>query len=320
MSDNFIWYLHHPVFRPFDVLPCSIPSRCSQDPAKYVPALAAAGASSITFQIEPFLDRHAGQPRQQQAALAAADARALAGDIRARGMSVGVAVSPDTPVDAVSPLAEAGDVDMVRAWLGWHTNAAARMGDGRRLGDASAVVTTGDKCLLARMQAGMLVCACMCSQTRPYGTRTLCVINNLPSDGHLQPSVGGPDLLLPPCNPSTAPLPPAQPQVLFMTVNCGFGGQKFQAAVLDKVRALRDRLPALCIQVDGGINPETARLAAAAGANAVVAGTAVFRAPEGVGAAISAIRGAMMDELPAALVRAQAAAARARVAGAQAAA
>lgn len=93
-------------------------------------------------------------------------------------------------------------------------------------------------------------------------------------------------------------------QVLFMTVNCGYGGQAFQPAVLQKVAALRAAHPWLCIQVDGGINASTAALAAAAGANAVVAGTAVFRAPGGPAAAIQELRAALVEHLPAGLAAA----------------
>ena len=68
--------------------------------------------------------------------------------------------------------------------------------------------------------------------------------------------------------------------VLVMTVNPGFGGQKFIPQGIEKVRRLRalaDRLnPALEIEVDGGINPQTVTEIAAAGANVFVAGSAVF--------------------------------------------
>lgn len=103
-------------------------------------------------------------------------------------------------------------------------------------------------------------------------------------------------------------------QVLCMTVVCGFGGQKFQEHVLEKVRALRAACPALDIQVDGGVNEATARLAAAAGANVLVAGTAVFAAPGGPTSAIAGLRRAVLQEGLAA-----AAAAGAAVAGQQAA-
>jgi ribulose-phosphate 3-epimerase len=67
--------------------------------------------------------------------------------------------------------------------------------------------------------------------------------------------------------------------ILVMTINPGFGGQKFTHAMVDKVRRTRtlvgDR--PIHIQVDGGIDPNTAPLVAAAGADVLVAGSAVFR-------------------------------------------
>jgi ribulose-phosphate 3-epimerase len=68
--------------------------------------------------------------------------------------------------------------------------------------------------------------------------------------------------------------------VLLLSVRAGFGGQKFQPAVLPKVAALRSRWPAINIIVDGGIGLGNARLVASAGANALVAGTAVFAGQE----------------------------------------
>jgi ribulose-phosphate 3-epimerase len=70
-------------------------------------------------------------------------------------------------------------------------------------------------------------------------------------------------------------------QMMVMSVNPGFGGQPFQAEALGHVRHIR-RLapPSLDIEIDGGINRETAPLAAEAGANILVAGTAVFGEPD----------------------------------------
>ena len=68
--------------------------------------------------------------------------------------------------------------------------------------------------------------------------------------------------------------------VLVMTVNPGFGGQSFIKSQLPKIRELRRRIDALGkpidLQVDGGINGETARIAIEAGADVLVAGTATF--------------------------------------------
>jgi ribulose-phosphate 3-epimerase len=84
--------------------------------------------------------------------------------------------------------------------------------------------------------------------------------------------------------------------VLVMSVNPGFGGQKFIPDALDKVRNLRAMVGArpIDIEIDGGITPLNAPEAAAAGANAFVAGSAVFkdRKPQSYRANIAAIRNA----------------------------
>lgn len=81
--------------------------------------------------------------------------------------------------------------------------------------------------------------------------------------------------------------------VLVMTVEPGYGGQKFMPEMLEKVRKLRAEANRrglnLDIQVDGGINPSTAKEATLAGANVLVAGSSVFKA-EDRGAAIDALR------------------------------
>jgi ribulose-phosphate 3-epimerase len=66
--------------------------------------------------------------------------------------------------------------------------------------------------------------------------------------------------------------------VLVMTVEPGFGGQKFQERCMPKVQALRQKYPELDIEVDGGLGLGTIDIAAQAGANVIVAGTAVFGA------------------------------------------
>ncbi|KAL3532727.1 hypothetical protein ACH5RR_006248 [Cinchona calisaya] len=68
--------------------------------------------------------------------------------------------------------------------------------------------------------------------------------------------------------------------VLVMTVEPGFGGQKFMPETMEKVRALRKKYPSLDIEVDGGLGPSTIDIAASAGANCIVAGSSVFGAPE----------------------------------------
>ncbi len=68
--------------------------------------------------------------------------------------------------------------------------------------------------------------------------------------------------------------------VLIMTVEPGFGGQKFMQSVLPKIKELRELAPELDIEVDGGINPETAKLAVKAGANVLVSGFYIFGAKD----------------------------------------
>ncbi|KAF7128884.1 hypothetical protein RHSIM_Rhsim10G0007500 [Rhododendron simsii] len=68
--------------------------------------------------------------------------------------------------------------------------------------------------------------------------------------------------------------------VLVMTVEPGFGGQKFMPETMEKVRDLRKKYPSLDIEVDGGLGPLTIDAAASAGANCIVAGSSVFGAPE----------------------------------------
>ena len=64
--------------------------------------------------------------------------------------------------------------------------------------------------------------------------------------------------------------------ILVMTVNPGFGGQKFLNQMIEKIRKIRNKFPHIDIQVDGGINNETAKLVIEAGANVLVAGSYVF--------------------------------------------
>jgi ribulose-phosphate 3-epimerase len=77
--------------------------------------------------------------------------------------------------------------------------------------------------------------------------------------------------------------------VLVMSVQPGFGGQAFKPEVLAKVRELRNRYPDLMIQMDGGVDAKTAPLCREAGANNLVAGSAVFKATDRA-QAIAALR------------------------------
>jgi ribulose-phosphate 3-epimerase len=100
-----------------------------------------------------------------------------------------------------------------------------------------------------------------------------------------------------PATPLDRVLPalPDLDMVLLMTVNPGFGGQSFMPEVVPKIRALRaeieDRRLDVDVEVDGGIAPATAPTVVEAGANVLVAGSAVFGAPgRDYGAAIAALR------------------------------
>jgi len=88
-------------------------------------------------------------------------------------------------------------------------------------------------------------------------------------------------------------------QVLVMTVNPGFGHQHFLSTTLPKIRQVRqmiDQGKSGCdVEVDGGIDAETAPLAVAAGANVLVAGTAVFGESDGVLAAMERLRAALQQ-------------------------
>lgn len=85
--------------------------------------------------------------------------------------------------------------------------------------------------------------------------------------------------------------------VLVMTVNPGYGGQRFIGEMLPKIRRLREMLngqnPRAELEVDGGIDPKTAPLVVQAGADVLVAGSAIFGTSEGISAAIARIRNAL---------------------------
>lgn len=81
---------------------------------------------------------------------------------------------------------------------------------------------------------------------------------------------------------------------LLMTVNAGYAGQRFISAVLPKVRQVRawidTRAPGVELQVDGGIDETTAPQAVAAGANVLVAASAIFRGEGGIEASVARLR------------------------------
>ena len=90
--------------------------------------------------------------------------------------------------------------------------------------------------------------------------------------------------------------------VLVMTVNPGFGGQKFIASTLDKIgrirRAIEQSKRTIELEVDGGIDAETAPSAVAAGANVLVSGSAIFGAADGIASAMNRLRNACLPIVP----------------------
>jgi len=84
--------------------------------------------------------------------------------------------------------------------------------------------------------------------------------------------------------------------VLVMTVEPGFGGQSFMADMMPKVKTIHDAIRAknlpVHLEVDGGLDGKTIAAAATAGANMIVAGTSVFRHPEGAAAGIAVLHAA----------------------------
>lgn len=93
---------------------------------------------------------------------------------------------------------------------------------------------------------------------------------------------------------------PAVDQILLMSVNPGFGGQRFIAASIDKIRRLREMLDergsSAAIEVDGGIDSTTAPQVAAAGATLLVAGSAIFNAPGGPAEGVRRLRASLARE------------------------
>ena len=87
--------------------------------------------------------------------------------------------------------------------------------------------------------------------------------------------------------------------VLIMSVNPGFGGQSYIPGSTDKIRRLRQMLDAIGstadLEVDGGIKPDNAADIVAAGANVLVAGSAIFGGPQSITENIQAFRQALAD-------------------------
>jgi ribulose-phosphate 3-epimerase len=101
-----------------------------------------------------------------------------------------------------------------------------------------------------------------------------------------------PGLVLNPATPveTLRELVPYVTMVNVMTVEPGFGGQRFIEGSPDKIRRVRDLAPGLDVEVDGGIDERTAPLVVEAGATLLVAGSSVYGHPGGVAAGIRALR------------------------------
>ena len=105
-----------------------------------------------------------------------------------------------------------------------------------------------------------------------------------------------PGVVVKPKTPASAVLPFIDEVniILVMTVEPGFGGQKFMADMMPKVAQIRQYIDAMnpgCeLEVDGGVDPTTARICVASGANVLVAGSSVYKA-EDIPARIRALRG-----------------------------
>ena len=103
-------------------------------------------------------------------------------------------------------------------------------------------------------------------------------------------------IVLKPATPAEAVLPYLEKVelILVMTVEPGFGGQKFMADMMPKVTAIRklidEKNPACELEVDGGVAPDTCKTCIEAGANVLVAGSAVYKAPD-IPARIAEFRG-----------------------------
>ncbi|HZR78113.1 MAG TPA: ribulose-phosphate 3-epimerase [Chthoniobacterales bacterium] len=109
-------------------------------------------------------------------------------------------------------------------------------------------------------------------QIRDAGCRTGVTLNPETDFGRVEPFLDKIDMLL------------------VMTVHPGFGGQKFRADQMEKLKRAKSLNAKIDIQVDGGINPETARISIENGANVLVAGTSIFKSND-YARAISDLRG-----------------------------
>ncbi|MFQ5911729.1 MAG: ribulose-phosphate 3-epimerase [Nitrospinota bacterium] len=144
--------------------------------------------------------------------------------------------------------------------------------------DVHLMIVEPERHLEAFVQAGAEVLT-VHAETSPHLHRTLETIRTM-TTGQGKPVLSGVAI-----NPATPPealweVLEAADLVLLMTVNPGFGGQRFIESLPLKIRRVRERLDALSdppiLEVDGGVDPTTAGWAVEAGARMLVAGTAVF--------------------------------------------
>ena len=130
-------------------------------------------------------------------------------------------------------------------------------------------------------------------EATPHQHRALQMIRSAGVRAGLAVNIGTPILAL-------ADLLPVCDLVLVMSINPGFGGQAFEPVTLRRLRQLRELIErdryATSVQVDGGVTPRNARQIVAAGADNLVAGTAVFGHADGVIAAVRELRGAVNAE------------------------
>ena len=151
--------------------------------------------------------------------------------------------------------------------------------------DVHLMISPADPYLEAFAEAGSDIIT-IHAEAGPHLDRSLQVIRGLGRKA---------GVALNPATPAAAvePVLDAVDLVLVMTVNPGFGGQGFIAGQVGKIRRVRQMIGdrPIELEVDGGINPQTAKAAIAAGANVLVAGSAVFGNSD-YKAAIAALRAA----------------------------
>lgn len=78
--------------------------------------------------------------------------------------------------------------------------------------------------------------------------------------------------------------------VLVMTIEAGFSGQEFMTDTIEKIKRIHENFPDLPIEVDGGINEKTAKIATEAGATRLVSTSYIFKHPDGIAAAVESLR------------------------------